>query len=89
MREALTKQTIQHNSKNSAQGTNVRNNLTELRENRAKGTNVTNNRTALTEKSAQGSNKTNNQTEVKDNAQRTNVANIPTKLKKTVRKALT
>ena len=50
---------------------------------------VTNNLTALTEKSALGSNVTNNQTEFKDSAQRTNVTNIPTQLKKTVRKALT
>ena len=45
MRNALTYQTIKHNSQKTAQGTNVENNQKELKEHSTQGTNVPNNLT--------------------------------------------
>ena len=56
MRKELTYQIVKQNSENSAQGTNVPNSLTELKEKTAQSTNVTNNLRQLKENSAQDTN---------------------------------
>ena len=73
MAEALTSQTIQQNTLEREQNTNVAKNLTEHIQTNARGTNIPNNQTQHTQDSAQG----------------TNVTNSQQKTYKTVRKTLT
>ena len=60
MHKELTYQIVKQNSENSAQGTTVANNETELTESNPQRTNVPNSLTELKEKTAQSTNVTNN-----------------------------